>query len=160
MESHIVLLAWSTFVSLYVSRSVHVRISLCGYHGLTRPPGEDHPGPIHKDGSYVGRSAPEIDLIEATVEHGRGVVSQSSQVAPFDDYYQWNNASANYVIGNSSRTVLNTYLGGVFQQAVSAVTETDQGCYEAGTRCFSTYMVEYKPGFDNAVNTFSLDTSS
>jgi hypothetical protein len=160
MESHAVLLAWSTSVSLHMSRLVHVRFLLCGHQRLTKPPGENHPGPIHKDGSYVGRSAPEIDLIEATVEHGRGVVSQSSQVTPFDDYYQWNNASANYLIGNSSRTVLNTYLGGVFQQAVSAVTEMDQGCYEAGTRCFSIYMVEYKPGFDKAVSTFSLDKCS
>lgn len=31
-------------------------------------PGESHPGPIHQeDGSYVGRSAPEIDVFEAQV---------------------------------------------------------------------------------------------
>ena len=30
-------------------------------------PGESHPGPVHQDGSYVGRSAPEIDVFEATV---------------------------------------------------------------------------------------------
>lgn len=30
-------------------------------------PGESHPGPVHADGSYVGRSAPEIDIIEAQV---------------------------------------------------------------------------------------------
>jgi hypothetical protein len=29
--------------------------------------GESHPGPMHSDGSYVGRSAPEIDVLEATV---------------------------------------------------------------------------------------------
>lgn len=29
--------------------------------------GESHPGPVHKDGSLVGRSAPEIDVFEATV---------------------------------------------------------------------------------------------
>jgi beta-glucanase (GH16 family) len=29
--------------------------------------GEDHPGPKHPDGSYVGRSAPEIDIFEAQV---------------------------------------------------------------------------------------------
>ncbi|EEB99520.1 hypothetical protein MPER_00791, partial [Moniliophthora perniciosa FA553] len=28
-------------------------------------PGESHPGPIHRDGSYVGRAAPEIDIFEA-----------------------------------------------------------------------------------------------
>jgi beta-glucan synthesis-associated protein KRE6 len=30
-------------------------------------PGEPHPGPVHQDGSYVGRSAPEIDVFEAQV---------------------------------------------------------------------------------------------
>ncbi len=29
--------------------------------------GESHPGPKHSDGSFVGRSAPEIDVFEATV---------------------------------------------------------------------------------------------
>lgn len=32
-------------------------------------PGESHPGPMRSDGSYVGRSAPEIDIFEATVIH-------------------------------------------------------------------------------------------
>ena len=26
--------------------------------------GESHPGPVHSDGTYVGRSAPEIDIFE------------------------------------------------------------------------------------------------
>ena len=30
-------------------------------------PGESHPGPMHPDGTFVGRSAPEIDLFEAQV---------------------------------------------------------------------------------------------
>jgi beta-glucan synthesis-associated protein KRE6 len=30
-------------------------------------PGESHPGPMHSDGTFVGRSAPEIDIFEATV---------------------------------------------------------------------------------------------
>ena len=29
--------------------------------------GESHPGPMHSDGTYVGRSAPEIDVFEAQV---------------------------------------------------------------------------------------------
>lgn len=29
--------------------------------------GESHPGPVHPDGTYVGRSAPEIDVFEALV---------------------------------------------------------------------------------------------
>ncbi|KAG6840352.1 hypothetical protein C0991_007279 [Blastosporella zonata] len=30
-------------------------------------PGEAHPGPMHQDGTFVGRSAPEIDVFEAQV---------------------------------------------------------------------------------------------
>lgn len=33
-------------------------------------PGESHPGPMHDDGTYVGRSAPEIDMFEAQVSDG------------------------------------------------------------------------------------------
>lgn len=29
--------------------------------------GESHPGPVHADGTYVGRAAPEIDMFEALV---------------------------------------------------------------------------------------------
>lgn len=29
--------------------------------------GEIHPGPVHSDGTYVGRAAPEIDVFEAQV---------------------------------------------------------------------------------------------
>lgn len=45
--------------------------------------GESHPGPKHNDGSYVGRSAPEIDMFEAQMggEPLSGQVSQSAQWA-------------------------------------------------------------------------------
>jgi len=46
-------------------------------------PGEPHPGPVHEDGSYVGRSGPEIDVFEAQVDQTTlvGRVSQSAQWA-------------------------------------------------------------------------------
>ncbi|KAJ3516407.1 hypothetical protein NLJ89_g1151 [Agrocybe chaxingu] len=47
-------------------------------------PGESHPGPVRKNGEYVGRSAPEIDMFEATVTDGVGHVSLSAQFAPFN----------------------------------------------------------------------------
>lgn len=43
--------------------------------------GEIHPGPKHTDGTYVGRSAPEIDVFEALVSDSGGQVSMSSQWA-------------------------------------------------------------------------------
>lgn len=42
-------------------------------------PGESHPGPMHTDGSYVGRAAPEIDVIEAIVTDGVGMVCHISR---------------------------------------------------------------------------------
>ena len=49
-------------------------------------PDSVHPGPVRSDGSYVGRSAPEIDVLEAQVDSTTriGHVSQSGQFAPFD----------------------------------------------------------------------------
>jgi beta-glucanase (GH16 family) len=44
--------------------------------------GESHPGPKHTDGSFVGRSAPEIDIFEAQIDlKTGGHVSQSGQWA-------------------------------------------------------------------------------
>jgi len=115
-------------------------------------PGESHPGPVHADGTYVGRSAPEIDLFESQVtgEPLSGQVSQSSQWAPFNEEYNWFNTSGNFNIPDPSVTALNPYKGGALQQAISAVTETNQQCYEKTGKCFSTYGYEYKPGFDTA----------
>ena len=42
--------------------------------------GEDHPGPKHADGTYVGRSAPEIDVFEAQMG-GTPLIGQVSQSA-------------------------------------------------------------------------------
>ena len=50
-------------------------------------------------------------------------------------------------------------MGGVFQQAVSSVTETDQNCYELKKGCFSVYGFEYVPGFDDAVRPLFLPQS-
>jgi beta-glucanase (GH16 family) len=48
--------------------------------------GESHPGPMHSDGTYVGRAAPEIDVFEAQMGGKAktgyfGQVSQSAQWA-------------------------------------------------------------------------------
>ena len=40
-------------------------------------PGESHPGPVRADGSYVGRSAPEIDVFEALIDPDGGKVCTS-----------------------------------------------------------------------------------
>jgi beta-glucan synthesis-associated protein KRE6 len=44
-------------------------------------PGSSHPGPMHSDGTFVGRSAPEIDVFEAQV---RFRVFPELQVQPYN----------------------------------------------------------------------------
>ncbi|KAJ8594833.1 beta-glucan synthesis-associated [Rhizopogon salebrosus TDB-379] len=111
--------------------------------------GESHPGPVHSDGTYVGRSAPEIDIFESQITGTplQGQVSQSAQWAPMNAAYTWDNTTGNFNIPNPDVTVLNPYMGGVFQQATSGVTTTNQSCYTQGTGCFATYGYEYKPGY-------------
>lgn len=109
-------------------------------------PGEDHPGP---DVS-VGRSAPEIDLIEAQIKLSlqHGEVSQSFQVAPFDDFYQSDNTTGKATIYDEDMTVYNSYLGGIYQQAVSGLTLLPDRIYHdqvVGGRSkeFATFSFEY-----------------
>ncbi|KAF5371672.1 hypothetical protein D9758_003419 [Tetrapyrgos nigripes] len=122
--------------------------------------GESHPGPMHQDGTFVGRSAPEIDIFEAQVVGREGHVSQSGQWAPFDASYVWTNTSDTFTIYDDTLTVQNSYLGGVFQQATSALTTTDQECYELNSGCFSVYGFEYKPGYDDAYITWISDAKA
>ncbi|KAJ7472267.1 glycoside hydrolase family 16 protein [Mycena galericulata] len=105
--------------------------------------GESHPGPVHEDGTYVGRSAPEIDVFEAQIGDTGGAVSQSGQWAPFNAAYIWFNTSENLIIPNLTSSQLNTYIGGAEQQATSVVTLTNQRCYELLENCFSVYGFEY-----------------
>ncbi|KAF5371800.1 hypothetical protein D9758_003386 [Tetrapyrgos nigripes] len=120
-------------------------------------PGESHPGPTHDDGTFVGRSAPEIDIIEAQTTRREGSVSQSGQWGPFDFGYEWKNTSDVVTIYDADVSKLNTYRGAVYQEAASVVTQTNQDCYELGTGCFSVYGFEYKPGFNDAYITWISD---
>ncbi|PBL03078.1 glycoside hydrolase family 16 protein [Armillaria gallica] len=111
--------------------------------------GESHPGPKHSDGTYVGRSAPEIDVFEAQVSEEIGQVSQSGQWAPFNKGYVWDNSSDNLIIADSSISTLNSYIGGSTQQATSVVSTTNSECYQLSTGCYATYAFEYKPGYES-----------
>ncbi|TRM64168.1 glycoside hydrolase family 16 protein [Schizophyllum amplum] len=106
--------------------------------------GSDHPGP---DVTY-GRGVPEIDLIEAQIDVSvwRGQVSQSYQIAPFNQEYQFNNDSSVTTIYDDSLTEFNTYKGGQWQQAVSALTYVPDDSYSGS---FTTYGVEWYSDPDN-----------
>ncbi|EIW76863.1 glycoside hydrolase family 16 protein [Coniophora puteana RWD-64-598 SS2] len=116
--------------------------------------GESHPGPVHQNGQSVGRSAPEIDIFEATVDFGVGKVSQSAQIAPFNEGYRLANTSANLKIYDPEATLLNPYIGGAYQQTLSGLSVTNPECYELNKGCYSVYAFEYKPGFDDAYITW------
>lgn len=102
-------------------------------------PGQAHPN------RGVGRGAPEIDIVEGAVDTTIkvGVVSQSYQVAPMDIWYM---PDYNFVeIYNSEFTTMNTYAGGPFQQAVSAVSTLNTTWYTDGPNSgnFQEYGFEY-----------------
>ncbi|EIM83185.1 glycoside hydrolase family 16 protein [Stereum hirsutum FP-91666 SS1] len=122
-------------------------------------PGESHPGPVHEDGTFVGRSAPEIDIIEGQISNTfggvmSGQVSQSCQWAPFNAFYSWDNTTGSEIYNETVTSALNSYKGGRTQQATSVISETDQDCYQFNGSCFSVYGYEYKPGFDDAYITW------
>ncbi|KAF4618464.1 hypothetical protein D9613_009885 [Agrocybe pediades] len=117
-------------------------------------PGESHPGPMRKDGSYVGRAAPEIDVLEATVTDGIGHVSLSAQWAPYNAAYQTLNQNTSIVIDDPQRTQINSFRGGRYQQTVSGLGLTNPNCYETPGTCYALYGFEYKPGFDDAYITW------
>ncbi|KAJ7445868.1 beta-glucan synthesis-associated [Mycena latifolia] len=120
--------------------------------------GESHPGPIHSDGTYVGRSAPEIDIFEAQIGGPDGAhvgqVSQSAQWAPFNAAYHWDNSSDNLYIADLTLSHQNSYSGGVFQQATSVVSTTNQSCYQLIDGCSAVQGFEYVPGYENAYITW------
>ncbi|CAK5280160.1 unnamed protein product [Mycena citricolor] len=134
-----------------------MRLSRC-----TCPDGS-HPGPVHAGlfyffGTFVGRSAPEIDMFEAQITDGiGGQVSQSAQWAPFNHGYLWQNTTENLIIPDPVNSTLNSYIGGAFQQATSVVSNTNQACYQLIENCFSVYGFEYQPGFDGAYISWITD---
>jgi len=101
--------------------------------------GEDHPNP------GVGRGAPEIDIIEGEVDTtlNVGIASQSMQIAPFDIWYM---PDYDFIeVYNFSTTNMNSYAGGPFQQAVSAVSTLNTTWYEFGQDAgyFQKFGIEY-----------------
>jgi beta-glucanase (GH16 family) len=130
------------------------RLSAC-----TCPDDPLHPGPKRADGSFVGRAAPEIDMLEATIFNGYnpdpstrfGEVSMSGQWAPFNPSYEYINTSKTTTLYDNVNSFYNDYLGGVFQQATSVLARTDANCYTNATGCFSRFGFEYLPGDDGYI---------
>ncbi len=109
---------------------------------------EDHPTPGRS------RSAPEIDVIEATVgflgegaSNATGTVSQSFQAAPFDIWYQ---PDYDFVeVYDFEITEMNPYRGGTYQQAISGITWLNNEWYDGNA--YQNYGFEYRPGKDGEI---------
>ncbi|KAL4876052.1 beta-1,6 glucan synthetase [Aspergillus karnatakaensis] len=127
-------------------------------------PGSDHPSPGR------ARSAPEIDVIEASVSPLNddetkiiGSVSQSLQMAPFDIWYM---PDYDYTaVYNQDVTQINNYRGGPYQQAMSGLTNLNNKWYNG--REYQSYAFEYTPGaagnitwFVGSDKTWTLDGRS
>lgn len=107
--------------------------------------GEDHPGP----NVNVGRSSPEIDILEAQTANGVGEASQSLQVAPFDPKWHWDETEPAAVLANDSISHYNTYTGGVYQEALSGLTDIPDDAYElADVPRAVKFGVQYDPDWN------------
>lgn len=106
--------------------------------------GEDHPSQGNS------RSAPEIDVLEAQVgpigdstqNIFNGAVSQSFQVGPFDAFYT---PDYNFVeVYDDTLTSMNSYRGGVYQEAFSGVSWLNNDWYDGNG--YQKYGFEINPG--------------
>ncbi|KAI9891949.1 MAG: hypothetical protein M1814_002143 [Vezdaea aestivalis] len=119
--------------------------------------GQDHPSPGRS------RSSPEIDALEATVNYlgpGKtnlvGEVSQSFQVAPFDVNYL---PDFDFVeLYDPAITTMNTYRGGVYQQAMSGLSWMNNDWYNGNA--YQKFAFEYTPGKDGQVTWFIGDSKT
>ncbi|TIB93798.1 SKN1-domain-containing protein [Wallemia mellicola] len=109
---------------------------------------EIHPGPMHEDGTFVGRSAAEIDVFEALVDPAidQSLVSMSGQFAPFNAHYDWRNDTEMY-LKYPEKDRYNEFQGGEWQQSTSIRLVTDPSAYEKSGGNYSSYGLEYNPGY-------------
>ncbi|OMH82810.1 putative beta-glucan synthesis-associated protein [Zancudomyces culisetae] len=120
------------------------RLSACVCNG-------NHPSP------GIGRGAPEIDIIEGSVDVG-GLpnVSMSYQMAPFDEGYRIKESAYrifNYGTEKPGETRMNLYIGDKSQQCASAIHFLDSEV--SGGRKFQTFGFEYTPGENGFIRWYS-----
>ncbi|GAA5969770.1 hypothetical protein JCM21900_004194 [Sporobolomyces salmonicolor] len=115
---------------------------------------DEHPGPSVN----VGRGAPEIDILEGQIAANgqQGSASQSVQIAPFDDGYNWKNTTPYITVWDDSITTQNQWHGAVNQESMSLETLTDATSYEGAG--WQTYGFEYDPGPDGRI-TWSINSN-
>ncbi|UZJ53248.1 hypothetical protein CBS101457_002568 [Exobasidium rhododendri] len=130
-----------------VTSTKYNKVGLNWLNGMRTPActcsDDDHPGP----NKNVGRSAPELDILEAQIKQKKsGQASQSMQIAPFDLGYDWNQTVAD--IYDPTLGQFNSYTGSVYQEAVSATSPIPDTAYANSGNQFTTYGMEYTPDFN------------
>lgn len=127
-------------------------------------PDDDHPGPKLEDGTWKGRSAPEMDIMVARNSSGDISVSQSCQMAPYNYLYNItaqdpemkhniNNTEAYRLF--SPRAELDGNAKGKQPQLLSATSPANQTTVQgqgSNRNSFANYSIEYKPGSDGWVS--------
>lgn len=114
-------------------------------------PGEDHPGPHNN----VARMVPELDIFEVQVTGKHSFASQSYQVAPYDADYEYGKFK---ILGDQTKP--NPWKGGVWQEAVSGVSQVPDSAFQKTSRTPCTFGVEYTPdwkGPGSGMLTFYVD---
>lgn len=97
--------------------------------------GEDHPNP------GTARAAPEIDIMEGLYDN----YSQTLNIAPFDI---WRYPDYDHIaISNLSTTAMNPFMGTEYQEAVSAVVDSNPDWYDNGN--FVKFGMEYRNDMKN-----------
>lgn len=102
--------------------------------------GEDHPNP------GTARAAPEIDIMEGLYNN----FAQTLNVAPFDI---WRYPDYNHVaITNLSTTAMNPFMGTPYQEAISAVIDSNENWYKDGS--FIKFGMEYRNDMKNNMENY------
>ncbi|KAI0832136.1 beta-glucan synthesis-associated [Trametes gibbosa] len=110
-------------------------------------PSESHPGPVHEN----GESAVPVLLARLELYHnpdsGDLPTMLTSGTTP-------STTCSSKILGQ-----LNSYMGGVYQQATSVVTQTNQRAYDSeySGAGYSVYGFQYKPGFWDAYSSWIVD---
>ena len=71
------------------------------------------------------------------------------QTVPFDYAYDFPNGGTATQIYDTGKTAINKYKGGIWREALSALTFLPDGSYERTQGQFSTYSFEYWPSRGN-----------
>jgi len=87
---------------------------------------------------------------QVLTDRKKGEVSQTLQIAPYDEDWKFNNASSD--VANPDLTYWNSYTGGVYQQSCSGLTIIPDDVYQETGGVYTTYGYELYANKDDRSN--------